>query len=48
MRFFATSSPSVIEKKRNLNKPGPGQYLDNKNLDYFKNDIRFNNKFKNS
>lgn len=36
-----------IEKKRNLNKPGPGKYLDRKNIDYFMNDIRFNNKLKN-
>ncbi len=38
---------TVIEKNRDKNKPGPGNYLDRKNLDYFSNDIRYNNKFPN-
>ena len=39
---------TVIEKKRNQDKPGPGMYLDRTNIDYFSNEIRFNNKFSNS
>lgn len=34
-----------VEKKKNENKPGPGVYMERKNLDYFSNDIRYNNKF---
>ena len=38
---------TVIEKNRDKDKPGPGNYLDRKNLDYFSNDIRYNTKFPN-
>ena len=46
MNFFSTML--VIEKKRNQDKPGPGKYMEKSHLDYFNNDIRYNNKFTNS
>ena len=37
----------VVEKNMHKNKPGAGQYLDRKQLDYFGTNIGYNNKFKN-
>ena len=46
---FQSKAHSIgfIEKKRNQDKPGPGKYMPRSNLDYFSNEIRFNNKFPN-
>ena len=44
---FCSVPRIVIEKKRNTDKPGPGKYMSRSNIDYFANDIRYNNKFTN-
>lgn len=36
-----------IEKKKHEGMPGPSDYLERSNLDYFAKDIRYNNKFSN-
>ena len=48
---FSSKAHSIdfIEKNKNKNKQGPGQYdSERRQLDTFNNDIRFNNKFRNS